>query len=696
MNAALTAIKTKVTNFIRNKAIVSPDPAKIKAVDHAGIFDDILTYLDTNTSPPSPVGVSFSNAPGTPVITGTTIAMSSSVVNNAGTSKSVAAQNLTFAYSAAGKVRKDAIVVNYLLTTAVYERVIGPEVTVGTGVTTPTIPDNRLFVAYVDITDSAGTQAPSAAILSIDQEGTITYPDASGKATLPASVTTARTISINGVSQSLAANREYYTAMGNTGVLTYAGATSASTTQINIGAVTGIIVNNETAPGTPTYTKISYAGATNVTVTTLGTGTVTYILLNSSATIVFQNTFPTSAQRKTSIYLGKVAHPLNVVQAVINEPDFIISPLQQVRDWMQGINYINQGVSVYPNGANLQLNNTAGTVIGDGINFVTDKTNPNTLTIAGGTGITFQYRNQAPITNTNTTVVDPANYDIAGVTTAIPGGSGVATIQYVFAVPGGVGLRIQRGQTVYSSLSAAIAAVGKEVFVVNPNFTKDALLIGVIVLTKSCTNLSDSTNCVILNADKFGQTGGASGGISTATSQSAYNNSSQPIVLTNSTLGAWTVKRGSAADTNNVFAVQNGAGANTLTVTGAGVTNAVELQESGVSLAAKYAGIKSTLRIRPTDITASYSLTQSEWDAYDMFIINSSSSVIITLSTGTDIAGRQAVFYQAGTGTFTFQAGSGATINQMENKFTSYAQKASVSVIARSNTSFIIVGQTKI
>jgi hypothetical protein len=57
------------------------------------------------------------------------------------------------------------------------------------------------------------------------------------------------------------------------------------------------------------------------------------------------------------------------------------------------------------------------------------------------------------------------------------------------------------------------------------------------------------------------------------TLQQAYNASINPEILTNGTLGALSLRRGSAADTDSVFKVQNNAGVNTFNITGAGTTS---------------------------------------------------------------------------------------------------------------------------
>ena len=52
--------------------------------------------------------------------------------------------------------------------------------------------------------------------------------------------------------------------------------------------------------------------------------------------------------------------------------------------------------------------------------------------------------------------------------------------------------------------------------------------------------------------------------------QDAYENSVQPEIITNTTEGSFDIRRGSAADADNVFTIQNGAGDTTFSITGEG------------------------------------------------------------------------------------------------------------------------------
>lgn len=308
--------------------------------------------------------------------------------------------------------------------------------------------------------------------------------------------------------------------MADTGLLTFAspGLSIASSTQINIGALTGWVVDNETDPSNPTATYIDYPGGSNITVTTIGSGPISYILIGAGNVITFQNTFPTSAERKANIWLGKVAHPgLTTLTVIGNEPDIVTSPIAQYRDMFQALGpYINDGVVAYANGANLTINITQGNIHGNGINFVADNTTPNEIVVGPVSGLSYLPRTQTGLGGGAITNVDVDYYDVAGTVTAIPGSVNRATIRYIYYIPN-LGFIIQYGQTYYTSLSEAISAVGRESHVVFPNLVGNAILLGVLVATKGCTALNDSTTARFFAADKIGQIGGSTAGVNLPT-----------------------------------------------------------------------------------------------------------------------------------------------------------------------------------
>jgi hypothetical protein len=205
-----------------------------------------------------------------------------------------------------------------------------------------------------------------------------------------------------------------------------------------------------------------------------------------------------------------------------------------------------------PNGVNLSFNTSAGYLYGLGINFASNTLNPNTIYVSGNSPTTFQYRTQTGGTTSNTTSIDPTKYDVGGVVTSISGTK--ATNQRIYLVQNGI-FRVQYGQTEYNQLTAAIEGIATEQFNTFSNFTNNGILIGVLSVLSTATDLSDTTKARFFFTSKFGETVGAAGGVSTTTLQQAYNNSVQPEITTNSTLGALSVKNGAGTGDNvtNVF-----------------------------------------------------------------------------------------------------------------------------------------------
>lgn len=359
-------------------------------------------------------------------------------------------------------------------------------------------------VTYFEISSAFG-------FTSLESNGSGEWFIISGASSTVPTTDPSTTLNINGVSQDLSANREWRTAQADTGVLTFSGLATNSSTTINIGAATGYVVDNETTPSVPVSAYVSYAGATNVTVTTIGSGIGTYVMLSSVGVISFQNTFPTPAERKAKIWLGKVAHPSGSITAVINEPDYITSPMGLARDICQAFGFINNGVYPTFNGANLNLNIVGGTITGDGINFVSNRANPNILTIASGSSISFMPRTQTGAGGGGVTSIISGSYDVGGVVTAVGGGSGSSTIQYIYTVPG-QGYIVTYGQTVYATLDLAKSAVGKESPVIFPNLVGNAILIGALAVNKNATALNNTTQAQFYLASKLGQLIAVGGG----------------------------------------------------------------------------------------------------------------------------------------------------------------------------------------
>jgi hypothetical protein len=358
----------------------------------------------------------------------------------------------------------------------------------------------------------------------------------------------------------LASNGSEWVALGynistvnsSTGVFEFTGLSIASTTTFNVAPVKGWIVDDTTNPLSPQLYYVDYSGGTH-TATYVNTSTETWVYLTSGGTISQSNIELTEQQRRQNIFLGKLGHAnkTNIINA-FSQPDFVLSPLSQLRDMFNPIGFINGGIYASPNGVNLSFNTSAGYLYGLGINFANDTLNPNSLYVSGTAPCTFQYRTQTGGTASNTTSIDPTKWDVGGVVTTISGTK--ATNQRIYLVQNGI-FRVQYGQTEYNQLSAAIEGIATEQFNTFSNFTNNGILIGVLSVLSTATNLSDTSKARFFFTSKFGETVGAAGGISTTTLQQAYNNSVTPEITTNSTLGPLSVKNGAGTLDNvtNVF-----------------------------------------------------------------------------------------------------------------------------------------------
>jgi hypothetical protein len=351
----------------------------------------------------------------------------------------------------------------------------------------------------------------------------------------------------------------------STGAYFYTGATTASTTTVNVSPMRGWIVYN-TGPIysiNPLVLNIYYSGGTNLPVTGLTSSFDTYLLVNSGGTLYQTNSFPSPQERRQNIFLGRVVHPnkttiLNVEQSV----DYDVSPLSSLRDLWVPIKIINEGVVPSPNGATLTFKTSSGTFWGNGIGFPTNELNPNAITVPAYEPASFYYTTQSGGTFTaTTTTVDTLNYDVNGVITNVPG-SGNYTTQRIYMSQSGV-IRLQYGQNFYSTLAKAIADIPSETFVVNPDNSSDCTLIGLLTVKDGISDLSNVDDAVFTFVSKFGEILGGTAGISTTTLQQAYNNSVNPEIVTNTTLGAVQFKGGTGSDTAANIIVENNAGSQT-------------------------------------------------------------------------------------------------------------------------------------
>ncbi|MCZ2487184.1 hypothetical protein [Aquirufa antheringensis] len=369
----------------------------------------------------------------------------------------------------------------------------------------------------------------------------------------------------------------------STGVFTFTGITVTGATTFNVGSAEGYIVDNTTDIEHPSMKYLEFAGATGLSTPYLASHTMTYLYLDPTGALQMSGTELTPTQRRQNILLGKLGHPdhTNIISYYV-QPDVLQSPLSQLRDVWQPIRLVNDGFTAIANGANLNFNTTAGTLFGLGIGYGANPNSPSSLAIAAKTPVTFQYRTQIGGANTDVTLIDPTKYDNAGTLTTVAGTGAHATNQRIFLLQNGK-IRVQYGQTDYTTFANAIAGIQSESFSTYAGIKDYGILIGILTVRKDATNLSDPAKAQFFNVTKFGETIGATSGTVTSDLQQSYNNGAQ--IITNSTIGAFDIRRGSAADTDNVVVLQNGAGTPVLTINGAGTITSGTWSGTAISVA---------------------------------------------------------------------------------------------------------------
>lgn len=337
-------------------------------------------------------------------------------------------------------------------------------------------------------------------------------------------------------------------------------------TTFSISDGSGQVVNN-----LGVKTDVSWSGLTDQALTYLATNLITFIAINSAGFIVQQTTPFTPTQARSNIVLGVIVHVnLTTVDTVNNEQHIAYNVMSSVYDAIEAIGFFNESGNIFSaNGANLNINKSQGILFKMGSNYDTDINNPHERTLAAKIASQFQYRfsdgTSGILTETN---IDPNNLDNgAGGLTAV--GNNQWSIQRIYIFTSN-NVKIQRGVADYPTLDAAIAGLSTESYVTEPSIKANGLLRGYLFVKKAATALNNSAEALFLEAGKFGEsTGGTSSG--TTTLQSAYlNSTANPEILTDTTGGSVTIRRGSAADTDKVLEVQNGAGTETFAVLGNG------------------------------------------------------------------------------------------------------------------------------
>lgn len=280
---------------------------------------------------------------------------------------------------------------------------------------------------------------------------------------------------------------------------------------IDIAPMVGYITSFSTDPFNPTITRVTYPGGT-VALDAAGlTRTATWWLMDAAQNIIQQGTPPTNTQTRQLIFLGVTAQEAGVIFVDQSLPVILQQPANQLADLMNALGPFSiSGNQITPNGANLMINHAAGQLFARAFNHFmgpVQTDDPHVSTTFAQTPAQFRYINRSslmfgPLRNT----LDVANYDNAGVITPIGGGANASTVHrlWLFATnTPEAQLAFQYGQTVYPSLAAAAASVHSGSYITNPLITGNGAMVSQIAVTRTATNLSDTSQATFIHASKL-------------------------------------------------------------------------------------------------------------------------------------------------------------------------------------------------
>ena len=243
---------------------------------------------------------------------------------------------------------------------------------------------------------------------------------------------------------------------------------------------------------------------------------------------------------------------------------------QAFNEYIEIIGFQNLGIGYIPN-ADLTFQLTGGDAWKPGANWLTDRLN-NKVSFTTQDPVTFfySYRNGTGgySTSASRTLIDGKSLDDDSGTfpNTIVNNNNWSN-QRIYLAPTENLVFVELGQTEHNNSANAVAAINTEGHIANPAL-RDAMFIGILSVRGAASDLSISGDAVFTPATAAV---GVSAAASAVTLQDAYINTGlEPEITTNVSRGAFSVKRGSAADTDNIYEGQDGTGTVTFAITGEG------------------------------------------------------------------------------------------------------------------------------
>lgn len=299
-------------------------------------------------------------------------------------------------------------------------------------------------------------------------------------------------------------------------------------------------------------------GLEDIPALNIGTQTNGYIFKDSTGATVQTNTLPTDINKRDWIFLGRWTSLDNVIVALIEDkPVLLEGTTNSLRDLADLLWFIKKWIvfSWIPWG--LSVSRTAGTLFELWVNYTTNPEQPNNTNVSALSPVNVMRKATQtwPVDVSPVSVIDTNNYDLWGIVTALAVNK-YANIRVIQFPSWNVGLYY--GQTQYNSMNEALVWIDSDPFVQWPTEAQ-GMWVATITHVKWATNFSTTTDIRVSVRDDLSIWTSGNTGLSTATLQEIYTNSSNPEIITDNTRWALSLQRWSSTDTDNVLEVKNGA-----------------------------------------------------------------------------------------------------------------------------------------
>ena len=296
---------------------------------------------------------------------------------------------------------------------------------------------------------------------------------------------------------------------------------AGNTAQVDISAGAGIVVSpgaSLSAYPIPTVTPVTWAAKTGVTLSGLTSSDETWLAIDTSGNLVQTNVAFTDAQYSSQIPLGAALHlSRTYIQLVKVYPHVSYAQPEQFDPFIRAFGNLKlSGHEVTANGANLNVNRSAGKAYAMGRNYKNDPNNPNIVTDTNATPVSTIYRFYRDGSGAFTTVinstVDPTKYD-DGTGTLATTTPAKFTIQRLFYLPNEPSLLgVYYGRQEYNSISDAQANIPFESFSESESSATQGVFCGWLIVRGNATLLNDTAEAKFVNAGLFRNTSNIGGG----------------------------------------------------------------------------------------------------------------------------------------------------------------------------------------